>query len=311
MLRVIFLGTASARPTLSRNVSSVAVQREGDLLLFDCGEGTQRQMMRFGVGFAVRDIFVTHMHADHYLGITGLVRTMSLQGRDEVLRIWGPVESGETLTQIVELGGDRLLFPVEVRELTTGAEVRFDGYAVKAFSTRHTSQSMGLALVEDERLGRFDVVRARALGIPEGPAFGRLHRGQAVELADGRVVRPEEVVGPPRPGRRLVYTGDTRPSENTVQAAAGADVLIHEATFGEEERERARETGHSTAREAAEVARRAGVGELVLTHLSARYSEQGFVLRQEAREVFRRTRVAGDGTTVEVPFADTASKRRK
>jgi ribonuclease Z len=304
LLRVTFLGTASARPTPSRNVSSIALQREGDLFLLDCGEGTQRQMMRFGVGFALQGIFVTHMHADHYLGITGLLRTLSLQGRTEPLPIWGPPRSEATLRSVIELGGDRLVFPVRTQELEPGEAVSFEGYAISAFPTRHTSDSIGLVLEEAPRLGRFDVQRARELGVPEGPDFGRLHRGESVRLSTGGVVTASEVVGPQRPGRKLVYTGDTRPCAESVEAAASADLLIHEATFGEEESERAQATGHSTALEAAQIARSASVRELVLTHVSARYSEQAYLLRREAKSTFSRARVADDGLVVEVPLRD-------
>lgn len=300
MLRATFLGTASARPTVRRNVSAIAVQREGDLFLFDCGEGTQRQMMRFGVGFGLRAIFVTHLHADHYLGITGLLRTMTLQDREEPIHIWGPPSSSETLGRVASLGGERIGFPVTIGELGPGEGVTLDGYAVRAFATRHTSTSIGLAVREEPRLGRFDVERARQLGVPEGPLFGALHRGEPVELPDGAVVRPGDVVGPPRPGRTLIYTGDTSPSASVVQAASGADLLIHESTFGRDERERARRTGHCTAEDAARTAREAGVRELVLTHLSARYSEQPERLAEEARAVFRPSRVAHDGLVIQV-----------
>lgn len=306
MLRVTFLGTASSRPTVSRNVSALALQRDGTFFLLDCGEGTQRQMMRYGVGFAVQEIFVTHLHADHYLGITGLLRTMSLQGRQEPVVVSGPTGSRGTLRQLVRLGGERFSFPISLRELEAGERLEHDGFQLRAFKTDHTRESLGLVLVEESRLGRFDVERARALGIPEGPLYGRLHRGQRVQLPDGRTVDPEEVVGPPRPGRKVVYTGDTRPCEATVEAARSADLLIHDATFGEEERERAAETGHSTAREAAEVAAAAGARRLVLTHLSARYSEQPGLLLEEARRVFRASRVARDGYRVEVPFPQPA-----
>lgn len=304
VLRVTFLGTASSRPTVSRNVSSLAVQREGAFFLFDCGEGTQRQMMRFGVGFAVEEIFVTHLHADHYLGVTGLLRTMSLQGRREPLILHGPPGSRSTLRALVRLGGDRHTFRIHVREADPGTPLEYDGFVLQPFSTEHTATSLGLALVEEDRLGRFDVERARELGIPEGPLFGRLHRGETVILEDGRPVSPEQLVGPPRPGRRLVYTGDTRPCAATIRAARSADLLIHEATFDETERVRARDTGHSTAREAAEVAEEAGVRELALTHLSARYSEQPHLLRSEAAKVFRPVRVARDGDVLEVPFPE-------
>ncbi|HKK09141.1 MAG TPA: ribonuclease Z [Gemmatimonadota bacterium] len=304
MLRVTFLGTASSRPTVRRNVSSLFVQREGDAFLFDCGEGTQRQMMRFGVGFAFREIFLTHLHADHCLGVTGLLRTMSLQGREEPVVLWGPEGSAGSLRELVELGGDGLAFRVALRELPAGESVRYDGYRIEAFPTRHTRDSIGLVLVEEERLGRFDPARARALGVPEGPLFGRLHRGETVELPDGRGVEPEAVVGPPRPGRRLVYTGDTRPSDRTVEAARDADLLVHECTFGEAERDRARDTGHSTAREAARIAAEAGARRLALTHFSARYSEQAHRLRAEAESVFPGAVAAEDGTTLEVAFRD-------
>jgi ribonuclease Z len=304
LLRVTFLGTASARPTPSRNVSAIALQREGDLFLLDCGEGTQRQMMRYSVGFGLRGIFITHTHADHYLGVTGLLRTLSLQGREEELTVWGPSGSESTLRSAIELGGDRLTFRVPIVELAPGDAAKFAGYSISAYPTRHTADSIGLVLCEDERLGRFDVELARRLGVPEGPMFGRLHRGEAVELPSGVVIGPDQVVGPPRSGRKLVYTGDTRPCPATVEVAASADLLIHEATFGHEDRERARTTGHSTAIEAAEVAAQAGVRELLLTHVSARYAEQAYVLRREARSVFGRTRVADDGLAAEVPLRD-------
>lgn len=304
MLRVTFLGTASSRPTVRRNVSSLAVQREGETYLFDCGEGTQRQMMRFGVGFRMREIFVTHTHADHYLGVVGLLRTMSLQGRQEGVRVWGPPRSRDLLVQAVELGGDRLLYEVEVGELAPGDALERGDYRIEAFSTRHTRDSIGIVLQEEERLGRFDPERARDLGVPEGPLFGRLHRGEAVELEDGRRVTPEEVVGPQRPGRSLVYTGDTLPCDETVEAARDADLLVHESTFGDEEAERARDTGHSTARQAAEVAREADVRSLALTHFSARYSEQAHRLGHQAASVFPDPVVAEDGLAVEVPYRD-------
>ena len=303
MIRLTFLGTAAARPTVARNASSIAVQREGDLFLFDCGEGTQRQMMRYGTGFGVRAIFVTHPHADHFLGITGLLRTMALQARTEELLVYGPRGSARTLRQAVELGVDRVRFPLEIVEVEEGGGYAGDDYDIVAYSVEHGTAAVGWALVERERLGRFDVDRARELGVPEGPLFGRLHRGEAVQVGD-RVVTPSEVVGPPRPGRSVVYSGDTRPCAGTVARARGADVLVHEATFGEDERDRAHETFHSTAAGAAEVARQAGVRRLILTHLSARYSDAPKDLAIEARAVFPATKVARDGLVLEVGYRD-------
>jgi len=303
MIRVTFLGTAASRPTVGRNVSALALQREGEVLLFDCGEGTQRQMMRFGTGFSLSDIFFTHMHADHFLGITGLLRTLGLQGREEPIRLWSPRGGARVLEQAVGLGVDRIPFGVEIRELAPDEAVARAGYSIMPFKPQHGVSALGYALVEDERLGRFHPDRARERGVPEGPLFGKLHHGEAVEV-DGRVIQPSDIVGPPRPGRRIVISGDTRPCKRTLEVSRDADLLIHEATFGEEEAERARATGHSTAREAAQVAQRADVRRLVLTHLSARYADDPRILEREAREVFPRVTVAYDGFESQVPFRD-------
>jgi len=272
-------------------------------LLFDCGEGTQRQMMRYGTGFTVSDVFFTHLHADHFLGITGLLRTMGLQERSEVMRLWVPTGGTPIMEQAVHLGVERVPFPVEVKELEAGQRVARAGYDVIAFATQHGTRALGYALVEHERLGRFDVARARAMGVPEGPLYGQLHRGLPVQVG-GRTINPTDVVGPPRPGRRVVYSGDTRPCRATADMSRAADLLVHDATFGAEEADRARATGHATAREAAELALRAGALRLVLTHISARYAEDHRPLEREAREVFPATRVAYDGLVIEVPYAD-------
>lgn len=303
-MRITFLGTAAARPTVGRNVSSLTIQREGDLLLFDCGEGTQRQMMRFGTGFAFRDIFFTHLHADHFLGIIGLLRTLGLQGREEAVELWTPAGTEELLRQAVGLGGDRLPFEVRISGLEPEEAVERGQYAVRSFRTHHSARSLGYVLFEHPRLGRFDVNRARELGVPEGPLWGRLHHGEAVEV-EGRTVRAEEVVGLPRPGRHVVYTGDTRPCEASREAAQGADLLIHEATFAADEAARAAQTGHSTARQAAELARSAGVRRLALTHFSPRYADDPRILEREAREVFADAIAAYDGLFLEISYRDS------
>lgn len=304
-LTVRFLGTSASRPTVERNVASIAVIREGETFLFDCGEGTQRQMMRYGISFNVGDVFFTHFHTDHFLGIVGLLRTMSLQGRTEPLRAWGPRGAARILRRAELFGADRVAFPFDVRELAPGDEVPRKDYAIRAFPLEHRgSPSLGYAVVESERRGRFNPDLARDLGIPEGPLWGRIHKGEPITLDDGRRIDPATLVGPTRAGRRVVLTGDTRPCEATALAARDADLLVHEATFGDDEAQRARETGHSTAREAAELAARAGVRRLVLTHVSARYSRDVSDLEREARSVFPNTSVARDGMEVDVPFRD-------
>ena len=303
MIRVRFLGTAAARPTVRRNVSAIAVQREGQSFLWDCGEGTQRQMMRYGTGFSLAHIFITHAHADHLLGLPGLLRTMGLQRREETMTVYGPAGTEATLGAAVGLGAQRMTFPVEVKGLASGQRVDFGGWAVQAFRAEHGVPALGYAMVEEARPGRFDVEAARRLGVPEGPLFGRLHRGEVIEV-EGRTVSPDDVVGKPRPGRKVVYTGDTRPTQESVEIAMGADLLIHEATFGAGEGKRARETRHSTAAEAAGVAARARVRELMLTHVSARYSETPARLEEQARTVFPASRVAWDGLELEIGYRD-------
>jgi ribonuclease Z len=304
-LTLRFLGTSASRPTVERNVASIAVVREGETFLFDCGEGTQRQMMRYGITFNIDDVFFTHFHTDHFLGFVGLLRTMSLQGRTEPLRAWGPRGATRLLRRSELFGTDRLTFGLEIRELTHGDEIARKEYAIIAHGADHGgSPSLGYAIVESERRGRFNPDLARDMGIPEGPLWGQIHRGQPVTLDDGRIIDPTTLVGPTRPGRRIVITGDTRPCTATIQAARDADLLVHEATFGDEEAERAMETGHSTAREAAHVAAQAGVHRLVLTHVSARYTRDVSDLEREARDVFPNTVVARDGMEVLVPFRD-------
>lgn len=301
MIRVTFLGTAASRPTVGRNVSGLLMNREGELLLFDCGEGTQRQMMRFGTGFAIHDIFFTHMHADHFLGVIGLLRTLGLQAREETMRLWAPPGGSGILQDAVNLGVERVPFPIEIQELEPGQRIERGDYDIIAYRTQHGPRSLGFALAEHERLGRFNPDRARELGVPEGPLFGKLHRGEAVEV-DGRRITPEEVVGPTRPGRLVVYTGDTRPCRATAEIARDADLLIHDATFADDEADRARSTGHATAREAADLARRAGVARLALTHISSRYADDPRGLEREAREAFPGVMVAYDGLEIEIPY---------
>jgi ribonuclease Z len=301
LLRLTFLGTSAAQPTASRNLSALAVRRGGELILVDCGEGTQRQLIRYGAGFDVAAIFFTHFHADHYLGAIGFLRTLSMLHRQVPLRLYGPRPARRLLEIMLFTGADALSFEVDIRELAPGDAVRLEDAEVRAFATDHRTPSLGYALAEDVRPGRFHPDRATALGVPPGPLFGQLQHGRTVELG-GRRIRPEDVMEPPRRGRLVVVTGDTRPAQATIEAAQGADLLVHDATFGDAEQERAQETLHSTAREAARVARAAGVGTLVLTHLSTRYDQDPRPLLAQAREEFGDVEVAYDGLVMEVPL---------
>jgi ribonuclease Z len=304
-LSLTFLGTSASRPTVERGVSALALVREGETMLIDCGEGTQRQMMRYGVSFNFGDLFFTHFHSDHIIGTLGLMRTLSLQGRTETLRIWGPRGLAQLMKRADAFGGERLTYPVEITELTPGEPVKRKDYAIVPYAVDHRGvTAVGYALIEELRRGRFNPDLARELGVPEGPLWGKIHKGEAVTLDDGRVVEPSTLVGPTRTGRRVVITGDTRPCAATIDMALGADLLVHESTFGDEEAERAVETGHSTAREAAQVAAGAAVRRLVLTHFSARYSRDPSDLDREAREVFPHVTIARDGMEIEVPFDD-------
>lgn len=308
MLSVTFLGTGAACPTVDRNVTSLAIQREGEMFLLDCGEGTQRQMMRYGVGFSFRDIFFSHYHSDHILGVTGLIRTMGLLDRTAPVVLHGPRGAQRILGGMLTVGIEKSRFPVEIVEVKPGDTLKRDGYDLEIFATEHRADTVGYALREHTRLGRFNPDLAREMGVPEGPLWGRLHKGETVTLTDGRRIGPNDLVGQPRPGRTVVFSGDTRPTASLLQAARGADLLIHEATFSHDEADRAVETGHSTAQEAATIARDAGVRQLVLTHISARYNRDAPELLAEARALFPETVVARDGMTVEVPFAEAGAE---
>jgi len=301
-LDIVFLGTSASAPTARRAPSSLLIRRGGERLLFDCGEGTQRQLLRSTVGLVdLEEIFITHYHADHYLGLPGMLKTFSLRMRELPLTIYGPPGLRDLFASLDRVFG-RLSYPLELVELRGGDWLDRDGYRILVFPVVHGQSAVGYALVEDERPGEFDVATADALGVPSGRERGVLQRGGTVTLADGSTVAPEAVLGPKRAGRTIVYPGDTGPSDVVLALAAGADVLVHEATFGADERARAVETMHSTAADAAKVAHDAGVRLLALTHVSPRYF--GPELLREARDVFANTILPRDFDVVEVPFAE-------
>lgn len=295
-------------PTAQRAPAALLVRRGGERLLFDCAEGTQRQLLRSQVGLPELDaIFLTHFHADHILGLPGMLKTFALRGRELPLALHGPPGLRELMAQLRRIHG-RLPYPLDLVELEVGESLVRDGYELRTFPLDHGVSAIGYAFVESVRPGRFDVGAAERLGVPNGPARGALQHGQAVTLEDGTLVQPRDVVGEARPGRKLVIAGDTAPSQVVVDAATGADVLVHEATFTEEERERARETRHSTAQDAARVGLAAGVRLLVLTHISGRYF--GPEIAREAREVFPASVVPRDFDVIEIPFAERGEPRR-
>jgi ribonuclease Z len=306
-LDVLFLGTAGAVPTAQRGPAAFLIRRGGERLLLDCGEGTQRQMLRSSAGLADVDVvLVTHHHADHVLGLPGMLKTFALRGREARLTIYGPVGISAVMNVLGRVVG-RLPYPVDLVELEPGDAIARAGYRLEPFATEHRVPSLGWALYEEPRPGRFDAEEATRLGVPFGPLCGELQHGQPVTLPDGTVVTPEQVVGPTRPGRRIVFSGDTRPCATTLEAAAAADLLVHEATFLDEDAARARETAHSTALEAARLAAEAQVSMLALTHLSTRYT--GGQIRREAETAFERTVVPRDFDSVEVPLPERGTPR--
>lgn len=302
-LEVTFLGTAGSIPTRERALPAIAVRREGTLILFDCGEGVQRQMIKARLGFNRKmKIFVTHLHGDHIFGLPGLIQTMSLLDRTKKLEIFGPRGLRDFLEAVEKTVISALSFPIDVveieREGVVCEEIEYDVQAVMA---NHVAPALAYGFVEKPRLGKFHPGKAKELGIPEGVLWSKLQHGENVTLSDGQVIEPEDVVGPMRPGRRIVYTGDSRSSESIVRLSKDADILIHECTFDDELVERALEDGHSTPSEAARAAKKAKVKTLVLTHISARYKNPDLLLEQ-ALKIFPNVVIAEDFMRIKVPL---------
>jgi ribonuclease Z len=301
-LDLVFLGTSGSMPTAQRAPTALLVRRGGERLLFDCAEGTQRQLLTSSIGLVdLREVFLTHFHADHYLGLPGMLKTFSLRGRELPITIYGPSGLRDLFGSLRRIFG-KLTYGYELVELAPGDVLERSEYRIEPFAVAHRVSAVGYALVEHERPGRFDVETADALGVPAGPERGALQRGDSVTLPDGRTITPDAVLGPGRAGRKLVVAGDTGPCATVLEAARGADLLVHEATFLEDERERARETAHSTALDAAGIARDADVGMLALTHLSNRYFGPEVV--REARDVFAQTVVPKDFDIIELRFEE-------
>lgn len=303
-MRVIPLGTSSGKPTLKRNVSALAIAREAEWLLFDCGEGTQMQIARAGLNPSrLSAIFITHLHGDHFNGLAGLLSTMGLDRRARDLTLVGPPGINEYLETLARLKILFVNYPLEVREFGSVSNLtsvyETSEYVVQAHPLDHRLFALGYRLEERPRPGRFNLDRARELGIPEGPLFRRLQMGEEIQLNDGRTIRPAEVLGPPRPGKTVAYCTDTRPFDGAIKLGRGADLLIHEATYTEEFTQEARDYGHSTAAQAARIARESGAQRLLITHFSTRYPDLT-PLFEEARAVFPDTSLAEDLLQIEV-----------
>jgi ribonuclease Z len=302
-IRVVFLGTSGSVPTLKRSLPSVVVQCPRDQWMFDCGEGTQRQMMQAKVSFHKKmKVFITHLHGDHVLGLPGVLQTMALMDRKEPVQVFGPVGIKDFLVCTKETLNFGLTFPVEISEiLAEGVVCDEEEYSVMAVRSNHAVDSYAYAFVEKPRPGKFYPKKALALGVAEGELWSRLQGGEEIKLADGKVVKPSDVMGPLRAGRKIVYTGDTRPFEAFARFAAGADLVIHDCTFDDSLSEKASVDGHSTPSQAANQAKAAGAKRLVLSHISARYPDAGLLLEQ-AKKVFANTVLAEDFMELELPL---------
>ena len=300
VLRIIFLGTGGSWPTAKRNVSSIAVKRGSEIILFDCGEGTQRQFQQSDLSYMqISKIFITHFHGDHFLGLPGLIQTMQLNDRDRPLHLYGPKGMQTLTSQLLTLGYFRPSYKIIAHEIFDGQELKFEDYTISSVKANHNVPVLSYCLTEHQRPGRFHKSKALKLGIPEGPLFSKLQRGQTITTPMGKKITPDLVLGPPRQGRKIVVSGDTKPSEQMIAFSKDADVLIHEATFDSRLQDVAQDYGHTTAAQAAEIAKKAGVEKLFMVHISPRYLDY-HVLEDEARAVFSHSYVPKDFQEVEV-----------
>jgi len=299
-LSIIFLGTGGSWPTVKRNVTSVAVKRGSEVILFDCGEGTQRQFQKSKLSYMqICNVFITHFHGDHFLGLPGLIQTMQLNDREKPLHIYGPKGMKKLASQLVSLGYFRPSYKVVAREVNDGDVLEFHGYVIRVLRVRHNVPALAYCLEEKERPGKFNKLKALELGIPEGPLFSKLQRGQSIILDNGQKITSDMILGSPRKGRKIVISGDTKPYEKIIEFSKDADVLIHEATFDSELEDIAVDYGHTTAAQAATIAKKSQVERLFLNHISPRYLNHQ-VLEDDARKVFKNSFVPKDFQEIEV-----------
>lgn len=299
-LRIIFLGTGGSWPTVKRNVSSIAIKRGSEILLFDCGEGTQRQFQKSNLSYMqISKIFISHFHGDHFLGLPGLIQTMQLNDRDKPLHIYGPKGMEKLTDQLITLGYFRPSYRIISHEVNNGDKIEFEDYNIHTLKVNHNVPAFAYCILENQRPGKFNKPKAIEVGIPEGPLFSQLQRGQCITLVNGKTITPDMVLGPSRKGRMIVISGDTKPCEELIEFSKNADVLIHEATFDSELEEVAKEYGHTTAFQAAEIAKKACVDKLFLVHISPRYLDS-HLLENEARKAFLHSFVPKDFHEIEV-----------
>ncbi len=298
---ITFLGTGGSWPTVKRNVSSVAIKRGSEVILFDCGEGTQRQFQKSALSYMqISKIFISHFHGDHFLGLPGLIQTMQLNDREKSLHIYGPRGIGQLTSALLSLGYFRPNYKIVAHELHDGDVITFEGYVIKALQVKHNRlPALAYALEEDMRPGKFNKPKALSLGVPEGHLFSKLQKGDIVTLKDGTTITPAMVLGKPRKGRKIVISGDTIPCKSLVAFAKDANILIHDATFDASLEELAHDYGHTTTQQAATLAKEAKVERLFLTHISPRYLDY-HVLEDEARKIFKHAYVPKDFQVVVV-----------
>jgi ribonuclease Z len=299
-LRIIFLGTSGSWPTIIRNAPSVAIKRSREVILFDCGEGTQRQLQKSKLSYMqISKIFITHFHGDHFLGIPGLIQTMQLNDRKNPLHIYGPKGMNKLVSQLLSLGYFKPNYNIVAHEVDEGSDLDFKEYSVHVLRVKHGVPTIAYSLEEKMRPGKFNKPKALKLGIPEGPLFSKLQRGESITLKDGRNIKPEMVLGPSRKGRKIVISGDTRPIDEMIDFARNADVLIHESTFDSALEDISNDFGHSTALQAAKIAKKANVDKLLLTHISPRYLDDS-LLQDEARKMFKNSYIVKDFQEVDI-----------
>ncbi|MEM0466584.1 MAG: ribonuclease Z [Candidatus Thermoplasmatota archaeon] len=299
-LKIVFLGTGGSWPTTKRNVTSIAVKRGSEIILFDCGEGTQRQFQKSMLSYMqITSIFISHFHGDHFLGLPGLLQTMQLNDREKPIHIYGPAGIQKLTDQLLSLGYFKPAYSIISHEIKNHDTIHFDGYAIHALKVNHNIPAYAYCLEEDKRPGKFNKKKALSLGIPEGPLFNKLQKGMTITLSNGKKITPNMVLGPARKGRKIVYSGDTKPYDELIPFSKNADVLIHEATFDSKLANIADEYGHTTSVQAAKIAVQAQVEKLFLIHISPRYLDTN-ILKDEAKKIFQKTYIPNDLDALEI-----------